>query len=332
MKYSIILPVRNGGQYVKECVNSILAQTVTDFNLHILDNCSTDGTSEWLQTLNDPRIVIYPADRSLSITENWARIKDIPKNEFMTMIGHDDVLYPSYLAEMEVLIEKHPEATLYQAHYRYIDGKGLFIRNCLPMDEKQYAHEFLACQMMRILDSMGTGYMMRSADYDSLEGIPTHYPNLMFADYQLWVCLIWKGYKAASVKETFAYRIHNNTSLLADGMIYQDAFGQYVAFLATLRKDDSLMQITFDRYCKDFLLYSCESLSHRLLKTPIGKRTVKVSDFIEKCKAFAQVLIPGQSFEPEKLFRIELAKRLDRYTFTRNFFNLIRPIIIRKKS
>ena len=37
-KFSIILPVKNGGKYVKECVKSILFQTLNDFNLLVLDN------------------------------------------------------------------------------------------------------------------------------------------------------------------------------------------------------------------------------------------------------------------------------------------------------
>lgn len=61
-KFSIILPVRNGGNYVKECAHSILSQTLDDFNLIVLDNCSTDGTLEWMQSLNDNRIIIYPSE------------------------------------------------------------------------------------------------------------------------------------------------------------------------------------------------------------------------------------------------------------------------------
>ena len=109
-KYSIILPVRNGGSYVRECVNSILAQTLDDFNCIILDNCSTDGTSEWIASLNDPRIISHRSDRSLTIVENWSRVRDVPKNEFMTMIGHDDILDPDYLAVMDKLIGKHPRS------------------------------------------------------------------------------------------------------------------------------------------------------------------------------------------------------------------------------
>ena len=113
MKYSIILPVRNGGEYVKECVKSILSQTLNDFDLIVLDNCSTDGTLQWIQSLNDVRIKTYPSERSLSIEENWGRIKEISNNEFITLIGHDDILDVSYLEIMDRLILQHPNASLY---------------------------------------------------------------------------------------------------------------------------------------------------------------------------------------------------------------------------
>src|SRR5436853_206744 len=127
--FSIILPVRNGGEYVKECVQSILQQTHSNFNLIVLDNNSTDGTVEWITSLNENRIIVYRSERSLTIEENWGRIKEVPKNEFMTMIGHDDLLYPHYLQEMDTLIAKHPQASLYQAHFAFIDASGAFMRS-----------------------------------------------------------------------------------------------------------------------------------------------------------------------------------------------------------
>ena len=95
--FSIILPARNGGHLLKECVQSILNQTCQDFNLLVLDNNSTDGTLQFLQNLIDERILIYPSITDLTIVENWARILQLKKNEFITLIGHDDILYPNYL-------------------------------------------------------------------------------------------------------------------------------------------------------------------------------------------------------------------------------------------
>jgi glycosyltransferase involved in cell wall biosynthesis len=325
-KYSIILPVHNGGTLVKQCVNSILTQSYRDFNLLVLDNNSTDGTLEWISSLEDDRIKIFPEKEPLGIEGNWGRIKNISKNEFITLIGHDDILHPNYLEEMELLIKKHPSASLYQAHYSFINAAGDFKRHCMPMDEIQYGHEFLACQLARTMDSMGTGYMMRSKDYDELGGIPTDYPNLIFADYQLWVQLSLKNYKATTDKVCFSYRVHDSVSKLTNGEQYQVAFEKYVYFMAALTKENEQVKRVVDKYGYDMLMYFCESLSHRLLKTPLSSRKIKVDTFIAKCRSYAAVLIPGQEFEPGDKFRISLAGKLDSNLIGRSVFNIYKKL------
>lgn len=310
-RFSIILPVHNGAEYVKECVNSILSQTIPDFNLHVLDNCSNDGTLEWINSLGDERIIVYPSKQTLSIEENWKRILFVPKNKFMTLIGHDDILHPDFLSEMDFLINRHPNAGLYHTHFKYIDSNGKFVRSCLPMCEIQYAHEFLACQMKRTIDSTGTGYMMRSQDFDSLGGMPANYPNLIFSDFELWIKLMLKGYKATSLKECFSYRLHESVSKTTNGMIYQEAFGNYVEFLRKIMQENTIIKEVIGRYGKEMLLYFCESLSHRLLKTSKKERTLRVADFISKCESYAKEMIPGQEFRPMDNFRIRIASELD---------------------
>lgn len=324
--FSIILPVYNGGELVKACVNSILNQTVTGFNLIVLDNNSDDGTLQWISGLNDERITIYPSPVKLGMEANWARIKEVKKNEFMTCIGHDDILHPHYLEEMERLIARHPEASLYQSHYSFINGNGAFIKYCMPMDEIQYGHEFLACQLARTMDSMGTGYMMRSRDYDELGGIPTDYPNLIFADYQLWLQLALKNYKATTGKVCFSYRVHDSVSKLTDGEQYQLAFEKYVYFMLALSKEHEQVKNVIEKYGHGMLMYFCESLSHRLLKTASAKRKTNVLEFIHKCKVYASLLIPGQEFDPLSKFRIGIAGKLDSNRFGRSVFNIYKKL------
>lgn len=319
-KFSIILPVRNGGHHVKECVNGILAQTNTDFNLLVLDNNSTDGTLQWISALDDRRIIMHPSSVDLSMVDNWARIKEIEKGEFITLIGHDDILHPHYLSEMEQLIARHPDASLYQTHFSFIDVAGKFIRDCMPMDEIQYGHEFLACQLTRTMDSMGTGYMMRSKDYDRLGGIPTDYPNLIFADYELWVKLSLISYKATSGNICFSYRIHNSVSKSTNGENYKLAFEKYIRFIAALGKENEQVRLVNEKYGHDMLMYFCESLSHRLIKTPEASRKTKVAAFIKSCKDLAAILIPGQPFEPNEKFRIKIASQIDSNFLTRSAF------------
>jgi glycosyltransferase involved in cell wall biosynthesis len=324
MRFSIILPVRNGGHYVKECVNSILHQTLNDFNCIVLDNSSTDGTAAWIESLNDARIVIHRSERALTIEENWSRIKDIRKNEFITLIGHDDLLHPAYLQEMADLIARHPGASLYQTHFTYIDSEGRLIRPCLPMDETQYVHEFLAAQFTRTIDSTGTGYMMRSADYDRAGGIPPHYPNLIYADFELWVTLMKQGYKATSLKTCFSYRIHESLSMTTNGMLYQEAFGKYIYFIRDLMRQDGRINEVIKRYGMEMLLYVCEALSHRLLKTPVRQRSLKVRELIGVFGSYAKDLIPEQKFRPMEKRRIRIAYQFDRSAPGRGLFHLFK--------
>lgn len=207
-QFSVILPVRNGMPFVKECVASILAQTHRDLDLLVLDNESTDGTAEWIESLRDERIRVRRSDRSLSITESWGRIKSVPnKREFMTMIGHDDLLDPRFLELIAALIARHPDAALYQTGSRLINSEGKTIRSSKPVPPRETAAQYLTARLTYQRDVFGTGYVMRSADYDRLGGIPP-FERLFFADDALWMLLSQQSYKASDPAETFSVRIH----------------------------------------------------------------------------------------------------------------------------
>jgi glycosyltransferase involved in cell wall biosynthesis len=325
-KYSIILPVRNGGVYVRECINAILAQTLDDFNLIILDNCSTDGTTEWIASLNDGRIVCHRSAASLSIEENWGRIRDIQKNEFMTMIGHDDILDPCYLAVMDALIRRHPGASLYQTHFRYIDPKGSTIRLSKPMDERQTAPELTAFILCGLTDIMGTGFLMRSADYDRLGGLPL-YPNLLFADFELWVELTRISYKATAPEECFCFRLHLSTTTVSPDIKYHKAFGRLIRYLGTLRLADPLMDNVIRRYGVQFIESYSKGLSHRLLRTPLDRRNgLTVKTFLAESAQYAQQLAPGNNYNPYRRFSLKLAGVIDRYWVSRKLFLLFKKL------
>jgi glycosyltransferase involved in cell wall biosynthesis len=323
-RYSIILPVRNGGDYVKECVHSILAQTLPEFNLHVLDNASTDGTADWIRSLGDPRIILEPSNRSLTIEENWGRILSVRKNEFITLIGHDDILDPHYLAVMNDLIARHPRATLYQTHFRFIDSKGELIRRSKPMDEVQQAHEYLSIFLADMIDVMGTGFMMRARDYDEAGGLPA-YPNLLFADFELWLSLTKRGYKATAYQESFAFRRHLSTTTTSADIKMHVAFARFVDFLAGLRQTDPLAALALDRYGIQYMQAMSKGLAHRLLRTPIAKRGGRsVGSFLDECRRHAGLLAPGQSFDPEATFSVRLGRWIDGSALTRQAFLLFK--------
>jgi hypothetical protein len=173
---------------------------------------------------------------------------------------------------------------------------------------------------------MGTGYLMRSKDYDDSGGIPVDYPNLIFADYVLWINLTLKRYKATTLLECFSYRIHNSVSKTTDAVAYQKAFGKYIQFISEKAKQNTNIKTVVEMYGKEMLLFFCKSLSHRLLKMPKKNRDLKVSDFLVTCKNLAKMLIPGQEFHPSKIFRIKIAKIIDQYTVSRLMFQTFKRL------
>jgi glycosyltransferase involved in cell wall biosynthesis len=326
MKFSIILPVRNGGEYVKECVRSILAQSYTDFNLIVLDNNSSDGTSDWLESIKDNRIEIYRSEKPVPIETNWSRIKEMPKNEFMTMIGHDDLLDRNYLQVMDELITRHPMASLYQSHFRYIDFSGKETGKCKPMDEVQKPGKALHNFLCDKTDLMGTGFMMRSRDYDHAGGIPP-YPNLLFADMELWIELSRKSYLAVDRRETFSYRKHPvaTTSSSSDAK-FLGAFKLLIDYLHVLVTSDPDLAPVIRSDSNSLLQQYCQGITHKILRTAKKKRqTPGVEEVIDQFREFGRKL-GNESFEPLAFKKIRFGKFIDNSTFLHRLFLLFKGI------
>jgi glycosyltransferase involved in cell wall biosynthesis len=254
--FSIFLPVRNGWPYVRECVESILAQTYPHFELNVLDNQSTDNTMPWLKTLPDSRIRMHSSALSLSIVDSWARVKGLAKQEFMTLIGHDDTLDPSFLATIKSLIDRHPEASLYQTGSRFINSDGKTIRACRKAPQRETAAEYLSARLTFQRDIFGTGYVMRSADYDRLGGIPG-FEKLFFADDALWLSLLRGSYKATDPGEHFSVRIHpksESASLPSAWSSILLGLSQFTDFLRMYVKSDEASRSIVERLEPEFLL------------------------------------------------------------------------------
>lgn len=246
--FTIALPVRNGGEHIKECVASILAQRFEGFDLVVLENGSTDGTAEWLKTIRDERVSVLPAAKPLSIEENWARILDIPKNEYLTTIGHDDFLDPDFLDVILRLIEKHPKASLYLTHFRMIDKNGQLVRHCFPMPEHETGAEFLAARLCNMRHSYGTGHVLRSKDYDALGGIPP-YAKLLAADDALFIMAMRGSYRATALEEAFSYRYHaTSESGACSAQEMFIAIETYADLLCELQNDDPAIAVILKRH------------------------------------------------------------------------------------
>jgi len=259
-KFTIFIPVKNGRNYIAPCVESILAQSCKNFDLVILAGYSTDGTCAWLNTLEarDSRIKVLFSDRELGIEGNWNRILAVPKNEFMTIVGYDDLLDPDFLEVISETIAKEPESDLYLTHFRLIDSEGKPIRNCVPIPKYETAADFLAARMAGIRDSFGTGYVMRSAVYDAKGGIPS-YPDLLYADDALWMNFMRSKPKVTSCRICFSYRFHaGSVSGSPNPAAVINGLKRYIDFLHELEKEDDEVAYVVRTYVPSHVVKRCQ--------------------------------------------------------------------------
>lgn len=123
---SIGLPVRNGEPYVTTMIDSILAQTFTDFELIISDNCSTDKTREICASYaaSDARVRFHPLEKNIGAAPNHNRVVELARGRFFKYTGHDDILAPTFLERCLEALNAAPEAVVAYPRTLFIDAEG----------------------------------------------------------------------------------------------------------------------------------------------------------------------------------------------------------------
>lgn len=97
---SILTPVWNGLPYIKECVDSVLAQEFQDWEMIVGDNASDDGTSQYLQSLADPRIKVYRHEKNMGVYRNIHFLFNKATAPVYMGLCADDYFYPGALTKI----------------------------------------------------------------------------------------------------------------------------------------------------------------------------------------------------------------------------------------
>jgi glycosyltransferase involved in cell wall biosynthesis len=130
-RVSIGLPVYNGEQFLKEALDSILAQTYTDFELVISDNASTDGTETICRAYaaKDQRIRYYRNEENLGASWNFNRVFELSSSDYFKWIAHDDICAPNFLLRCIMMLDQDPFIVVCYPRAIDIDEHGRFLMN-----------------------------------------------------------------------------------------------------------------------------------------------------------------------------------------------------------
>lgn len=120
---SVVIPTYNRAHLIKDAVQSVLAQTLEDFELIVVDDGSTDNTREVMADLQSDRVhYIFQENRGASAARNAGIHASIGK--YVTFLDSDDLYLPDKLAVQIAEMENHPEAAMSYHGTRVVDFSG----------------------------------------------------------------------------------------------------------------------------------------------------------------------------------------------------------------
>ena len=111
-------------RYLKESIDSILEQTYSDFELIIVDDCSTDNSLEVIRSYTDPRIKVLCNEKNLGLAASLNKALDICRGEFVARMDTDDTCFPQRFEKQIAYMQENPDVILCGTHIR-LDRKSV---------------------------------------------------------------------------------------------------------------------------------------------------------------------------------------------------------------
>lgn len=144
---TIGMPVYNGELFLRQALDSLLAQTFRDFELLISDNASTDCTPEILReyAARDTRVRLARQSQNIGIMLNVTWVVENARGRYFMLVGDDDVYEPKFAETMIALLERRPSIDMVYSNFAYVDPEGNIVSGGLKTflgDRAGHAHNF----------------------------------------------------------------------------------------------------------------------------------------------------------------------------------------------
>jgi glycosyltransferase involved in cell wall biosynthesis len=196
---SIVLPTYNGSRYLEQSIRSCLTQTMADFELIIVDDCSSDLTPEIIAEFValDPRIRSIRNDPNRRLPASLNRGFEASRGRYLTWTSDDNLYRPEALARMVAVLDREPAVGLVYSAMSLIDE-----------DAKELGPGWGggAPDMLAYRSSIGACFLYRREVYESIGG----YAEDLFLveDWDYWLRIAEKFPLHVLPDDLYLYRLH----------------------------------------------------------------------------------------------------------------------------
>jgi glycosyltransferase involved in cell wall biosynthesis len=146
---SIVLPVYNGERYLREGLDSILAQNYPHWELIVVDDCSTDATPEILRdySAREPRIRIHRNEHNLKLPASLNVGFALSKGDILTWTSDDNLFLPQMIERLSEALAANPGVDFVYAAQEIIaeDGRSLWVQPSAPPETLCHFNIVNAC-------------------------------------------------------------------------------------------------------------------------------------------------------------------------------------------
>jgi hypothetical protein len=243
------MPVFNGAQYLRESIDTVLAQSFQDFELLVVDDGSTDSTAAIARAYADPRVRLISHERNLGLSSALNHGLEAARGRFIARQDADDLSHPSRLAAQYGFLSSHPDVALVGSQASAIDADGR------PRAPVERSLEPLSIRWYGLFDNpfIHTSVMFRrDVVRDECGGFdPAFDPYSQ--DYALWI-KVMRAHPVANLPERLVtYRVHESSIIgaLDDSLRDDDYRTRFGGIVRTLVTDQVLGEFRADGITAD---------------------------------------------------------------------------------
>jgi len=204
---SVILPVYNGEKYLAESIESILNQTILDFELIIVNDGSADNTENIILSYDDERIIYIKNERNLKLIKSLNTGIDIAKGKYISRMDADDIAFPNLFERQLEVFQSVNNADIINIRSFLLTENGLFYHKSNTVITVNYdVHQHIVFFQNLISHP---GIMIKASLFKKYK----YYVNeseVPFQDVDLWYRLLRDGYHCYTIDECLLF--YRNTS------------------------------------------------------------------------------------------------------------------------
>lgn len=128
--FSVVMPTYNRGSLIRKSLDTVFNQTYQNFEIIVVDDCSTDNTEEVLKPLIDSGKIRYiKQSRNLERAHSRNTGMENARGDFVTFLDSDDLMYDTNLEDAAVYVRQNPDVKVFQNEYQLVDENNKLLCN-----------------------------------------------------------------------------------------------------------------------------------------------------------------------------------------------------------